>query len=323
MGYAIGDRVTVKITGVMVTDDDKKKSQTCAVSEDTLTPEQKNLLRTRTGKEPAAPAYTHKLYMGNAEARQELGLPTGRTHPVKGDIITASFSGTVTTVPPYYGSEVPPPDEICVISDGPRGYYHYLDSRSATITREGAKPKPEEKENAVTARITSTDDVITSAAVIARIRALQERTVTSYQITRNRDGQRLGVLLRFSTSEQAALYLDNADLNPERFRIVAVPGRLEPDDAAELARLTVLDKEGAIAFGSRWNGRTGVELRPANFYDSSWARKEAVLELNLEESDTDRWPLRLIPWYNAARERLAENYECVYYDRRAYYGENS
>jgi hypothetical protein len=207
-----------------------------------------------------------------------------------------------------------------VRDDSSRGYIHFLDISSPSVVVTGpdtaavitGSPPPGK-------RITSTDDEISSRAVVERITALQLRAPKpQVRVTRNRSNEVMGT---FASTAIALAYLEDNDLLATRFTSNRIPGELPAEDAAELASLSDFCTRGRVIFGTlAWDGLPGVTLRPASYYNEDWARGLAATLLLLRDAQVSKWPFTCTDWSRAASDKRNRDYEAVVFDTVRFLG---
>lgn len=143
--------------------------------------------------------------------------------------------------------------------------------------------------------------------VMDRIEELEEGE--GYEVVRTRNDE---VLFADDDEDACRAYISDEDYNPER--VIVRPAQLDDDDAAELDQLRALKYEADAEFGESW-----VILRE-DYFSEEWAREEALETAGISRRGLDAWPLTLIDWAEAARERRDSKYSLYSFDGEAYYG---
>jgi hypothetical protein len=142
--------------------------------------------------------------------------------------------------------------------------------------------------------------------VDSRIEELEEKE--GYEVVRVRND---AVLATYSDPDDARLYIEDEDYDPERVIVRAV--ELDEDDAVELRQLRKLRDD--VAVSSSWT------LYNESYFDEEWTKGEARDQLGLSGYvDFDSWPLSLIDWDDATSERRDVLYEYSYsFDGTTFY----
>ncbi len=255
----------------------------------------------------AGTVYQHTLYLSS------------RAVTVSGGSVHAEFDAEVRNDSPF-DSRYNSTRIQEVFSPGIFAATHYLNLDSPSITEltevtDTGVPVEKNKENAVKDTVINQilDDASTpisgpalpvgdetkSTDIIRRIRALSN-PVRTYAVIRNSTGSTVATL---SSGLLARTYLDQNDLNPERFTVTAQDKSLSAAETAELSNLQALNAVGASEFDS-W--ARGITLYRREYFSADWAEKEAAQVLNI--SDTGQWPLNLVNWEEAAAKRRATCY---------------
>jgi hypothetical protein len=271
-------------------------------------------------------SYSHLIYLGGMVSQD-------------GDTVTAEFDARITGA---YGDSTLATTAVEEITPGGGiGFTHYLlladegisllePEPGETISLEQASAEPAEAvlaeavqtpkrtiEKGDTMSIDRYDETITYREVRDRIEELELDTETTYSVVRERNGEVLAD--SYDDEDDARQFIEDNDYNPER----VIVRETEPDaeDTEELEMLGVLNLDCESEFGRSW--RDGdVMLRREDYFDSDWARDEAVATLGVNSGDLDAWPLSLVDWDEARDQRLENDYSCVPFDGTEYYGQN-
>jgi hypothetical protein len=156
------------------------------------------------------------------------------------------------------------------------------------------------------AEIDGYNTTIEKSDVENRIDELEDSA--GYDVIRLRNDN---VLASFSDEDEAGQYIEDEDYNPER--IVIRRQELDEDDARELRDLRRLID--AVDVSGDWT------LYNDNFFDADWAKSEATDQLGVPRDAVYEWPLDLVDWDDAARERRDALYEYAYlFDGTTFYG---
>ena len=201
-------------------------------------------------------------------------------------------------------------------ADGSLGCTHYvfLDAPSVTqVDRSETAPaspaaassKPEKKER-TTVAIDRYNTTIDSDDVDNRIEELEAEQ--GFDVIRLRNDE---VLETFDDRDDAEQFIEDEDYNPVKV-VVRLRG-LDDGDAEELQQLK--DLRDAVGAGD-WT------LYNEDYFDSSWAREEAMGRLNLRSYQLDEWPLDQIDWNEAADSLRDAQYDFTYsFDGQLFYGD--
>ena len=271
---------------------------------------------------------THSLFLGSDMITVE-----DEDYRAMGTKVSTRFDATVTGV--YQENDgLTQVQEIGLTTGGREyiGYTHYLylDSSAVTVLQPD-KPEPVPEPEPVPAiqrmpapaqkdvsgnRITPKAVEIESADILKRIAELEDAAPAAFRLVRNRSGGQLTPV--FPSRFTALTYLDEEDLNPERFTVKEVKGEFIGDDQVELNELRKLNDAGRSQFGSTQWITAGVLLRRDEDCDEDWAQDQARAELGVPYVDI--WPLSLIDWSEAARDLLESDYLSVVFDGTTYWG---
>jgi hypothetical protein len=271
---------------------------------------------------------THFLFLGSELVNTEGDRREAGTQ------VSTRFDATVTD--DYQENDgLTQVQEIRRLADGREyaGYTHYLYLDSSSVLsvlppkEPDAVPEPEPAQQAVPEpepvqrdvggdRITPAAIEIESADILKRIAELEDAAPAAFRLVRNRTRGQLTPV--FPSMTAALAYLEEEDLNPERFTVKEVKGELTGDDQKELDELRKLNDAGRAQFGSTPWITAGVLLRRDEECDEDWARDQARAELGV--SYVDDWPLSLIDWSEAARDLLEADYLSVELDGTTYWG---
>lgn len=326
--FAKGTRIRVAIDGVIYGKTDYSLSATTPVRQ--------------TGN-----LRTHSLFLGS-------DLVTTGDSRDEGTLVSARFDATVTG--DYQEiNKLTQVEEIRRLASGDSEYagyahYLYLDSDAITVLPPPGEPEPvpestrtrvaveiesatleearklaglEWNPEAVPVqrsvggeRITPAAVEIESADVLKRIAELEDAAPAAFRLVRNRSKGQLTPV--FPSMTAALAYLDEEDLDPERFTVKEVIGELTGDDQKELNQLRKLNDAGRLQFGSTPWITAGVLLRRDEDCDDDWAQDQARAELNVPYVDV--WPLDQIDWSAAATDLLESKYLTVDFNGTTYWG---
>jgi hypothetical protein len=253
-----------------------------------------------TSKVTDSAGFTHYLYLNNPVILKEV---TGKlSAPEAGNAIRVRLPFRLNPV-----SLTAPPADTVTVRDTLAGqkWAHFvnLDSPAVRLASEPAtktaasRPAPE-----AAPAFSKASTLITASAVAARIAVL--KGATTWQVTRNRDGQAVHTA---ATRQLCEDWLEEEGYRPERFTISRAPGT---DSArTELASLRALQQDIA----DKAPGRADWELLPDGFFDEEWARTEAIAVLGAS-TDLSQWPLSEVDWKDASDERVRELYTNIVFD---------
>jgi len=311
MPYEKGTKIRVDITGRVI---ENQIGESAPVG---------SLLSTTYEVEETATGWFQFLYLNSDSVTGDKRV---------GGTVTARFDAVITG--PVAGSKTST-TEVRELRNGvDYGYTHYifLNSSSVTVLEETSaepasqpEPEPVPASQPVPApaqkdvggdRITPKAVEIESADILKRIAELEDAAPAAFRLVRNRSGGQLTPV--FPSRFTALTYLDEEDLNPERFTVKEVKGEFIGDDQVELNELRKLNDAGRSQFGSTQWITAGVLLRRDEDCDEDWAQDQARAELGVPYVDI--WPLSLIDWSEAARDLLESDYLSVVFDGTTYWG---
>lgn len=242
----------------------------------------------------------HYLFLSDWRTLLAAGEDAGRA-PQAGDVVTFDFTATVGR-----NGDMGYPDPLTVVRTE---FNHLLDLSSPAVQPDGADG-PESKP------VRSTDDVINSKEVAARIEALarMRAETPNFTVTRDRTGEEVG---SFRTDGEARYFITENDFNPDRFT-VAKAG-LNTENQREADALTALDQAGQAVYGSRRWTEEGVTARPGRYYDADFARQLTASRLDIPSYRLDEWPFDEFDWDEAASRELNANYLVVYFEGQGFW----
>lgn len=258
--------------------------------------------------------YQHYVYLNGIDSRTEV-LGTGRNLPATGETVKVSLLRGRVISPVGSGPDGTTP----VVS--PRGYTHYLNLKSPSVTLAAPEPAPATPETP--ARDAGDVSLLVGEGISSeRLLALiAEATVTpGFQAVRARNDE---VLFSAATRDECARYIDAEDFDPARVIVrEQSPDEARPGYQAVRDRMLAFQEAVSEAIPGP-PGASAWELKPKGFFTQEWAKDQVFNGRDdfagLPAEITEEWPFTFVDWDAAAEEERDDLYTEVTFNGVTFY----